>query len=786
MSALDKKLLRDIWRLRGQVLAIALVVSCGVATIAMSLGALNSLEETRSAYYERNRFAQVFASVKRAPDGLAARIAAIPGVKRVETRIVEEVTLDVPGMAEPATGRLVSIPPDHQPVLNNLTIVRGRYIAPGAPDEALIGKPFAEAHGFEPGDHLFGIINGRKRKLKIVGIALSPEYIYAIGRGAFVPDDRRFGLLWMSREALAAAYDLDEAFNDVTLSLLRGASAPAVIAALDAVLEPYGGFAAYDRDDQFSHAYLNNEMETMRSIARIVPPIFLAVAGFLLNIVVARLIDLEREQVGVLKACGYSNWAIGWHYAKFVLIVLALGLLIGFLAGAFLGRTITGIYAHFFQFPFLHYRPGAAVFAIAGLATLGAAALGTWGAVRRAVKLPAAEAMRPAPPATYRRTAIGRALIGLLAPLSRMVLRYVRRWPLRSALTVVGIALSVGILVTALFFFDTVDRMVETYYYGAQRQQVTVTFVEPHSDRVLQELAHLPGVLAVEPYRAVAARLRLGHRVERQAIQGLVPNGDLHRVLDGDERPVPVPAEGIVLSTKLAELLGAGRGDRVTVEVLEGRRPVREVPVTALVEEALGTPAYMQRSTLHQMMGEAPVVSGAYLQIDSLRADALYQRLKETPTVGAIILQSAALETFRATMAETMYISVTFYVVFATLIAIGVVYNSARIGLSERAREMASLRVLGFTRFEVSSILLGELALLTLLAMPLGCLIGRGIAWIMVQSFDTKLFRIPFVIEPSTYGFAVSIVLAAAIASGAIVRRRIDTLDLIAVLKTRE
>jgi putative ABC transport system permease protein len=787
MRALNRKLLRDLWHLRGQAMAIALVIGCGVATVVMSFGTMFSLDETGAAYYERYRFAHVFAHLKRAPEDLVPRLAAIPGVRWVETRIVEHVTLDISGMDEPATGRLVSVPERGRPLLNDLALRRGRWISPDHPDEVVASEALAEAHGFGPGDKIAATINGHRRSLRIVGVALSPEYIYSIGPGVLIPDDRSFGVLWMGREALAAAFDLEGAFNDVSLSLDRSASTPEVIARLDTLLAPYGGIGAYDRDDHVSHAYLSAELDQLRNMGRIAPPIFLAVAAFLLNTVLSRLIDTEREQIGLLKAFGYSNLTVGWHYQKLALLVVALGVAFGFLGGAWLGRGLTELYTQFFHMPFLHYAPGVGVFAAAALVSVAAAVLGTFGAVRRAAALAPAVAMAPPAPPRYRRGVLDRICPpGLIGEPTRMVLRHIGRWPGRAALTTLGIALSVSILVASFFFYDAIDHLVDTYFHHTQRQDVTLTLVEPQTREVVNEFRRMPGVLTVEPYRAVDSRLRFGHRKQRVAITGLEPAPDLRRMLDKGLRPARPPEEGLVLSTKLAELLGAGRGDKITVEVLEGRRPVREIAIAGLVEEYIGTPAYMDNRALNRLLEEGPMVSGAYLLVDGKKAGALYRQLKDTPMVAGVALQTAALTAFNETMAETMNIMITFYVLFSSLIAVGVVYNSARIAMSERGRELASLRVLGFTRFEVSYILLGELTVLTLLALPLGCILGYSLAAFFAWSLDTDLYRVPLVVQPSTYGASALVVVIASIAAALIVRRRIDRLDLVAVLKTRE
>jgi putative ABC transport system permease protein len=585
MRALNRKLLRDLWRIKGQALAIALVIGTGVAIFVMSLGVLDSLVETRAAYYERYRFADVFATVKRAPERLAARIGRIPGVKAVATRIVRDVTLDVAGLEEPATGRLVSIPERGRLLLNDLAIRQGRTLAPGRPDEALISEAFAEAHGLGPGDRLSAIINGHKRRLMIVGVALSPEYVYSIAPGALMPDDKRFGILWMGREALEAAFDLDGAFNDVAVALLPGASAPDVIDQLDDVLEPYGGLGAYERADQVSNWFLSGEIDQLKTMTSVLPTIFLAAAAFLLHMVVSRLVATEREQIGLLKAFGYRNGAVGYHYVKLVLAMVSLGVVLGFFSGAWLGRNITELYTQFYRFPFLYYRPSPGTFAAAALVSAAAAMAGTAGAIRGAVTLPPAQAMVPPAPTMYRRGLLTRLrLTGFLDQPTLMILRHVGRWPVRAGLTATGIALAVSVLVLSSHWIDAIEHMVEVQFFRAQHQDVTVTLTEAQSRRALREIERLPGVLAAEPYRAVPVRLRLGHRERREAIRGVLAHADLDLVLDVNDTVVRVPPQGLVLSTKLAELLGAEVGDLVTVEVMEGRRPVRRVRVADVFE----------------------------------------------------------------------------------------------------------------------------------------------------------------------------------------------------------
>ncbi len=787
MRAIHRKLLRDLWSIKGQVLAISLVIAAGVTMFIMYLSTFESLRRTQQAYYDRYRFADVFAACKRAPVWLEGRIEQIPGVAAADTRVVVSVTLDVEDLDEPVVGRLISIPERDAATLNDVALLEGRYLEPGRSDEVLVSEGFALARGLGPGDSVAAILNGRKRQLEIVGVALSPEYVYNIRPGDILPDEGRFGLFWMGREALATAFDMKGGFNDVALTLMPGASEPEVIDRLDRLLEPYGGLGAIPRALQLSHWYLDSELVALQSVGLIIPVIFLGIAAFLLNVVLTRIISVQREQIAALKALGYSSFEVGVHYTQWSLVIAFLGGVAGTVGGGWLGSGMIEMYNDYFRFPFLEYRlsPGVVVGAVA-ISFLGAV-LGAFTSVRRAVELPPAEAMRPEPPTTYRPSFIERAgLTRRLSQPARMVLRNLQRRPGRALASVVGIGFAAAMLIVGLFFLDAIDELMYVQFSVAQRQEVTVTFVEPSSSGALFEIGRLPGVVDAEPMRSVPARIRHGHRSRQVGILGLAADARLQRVVNTSLKPVALPPEGLVLTSKLAELLAVEPGDDVVVEVLEGARPVRRATVTALVDEYLGMSAYMEAGALHRLMREGRNLSGAFLTVDAAVADELYRRLKLIPAVAGVALKSAALEAFNKTMEESFGIMIFFNVLFAGIIAFGVVYNAARISLSERSRELASLRVMGLTRAEISFILLGELAVVTLAAVPLGLAVGYALAALVVTAYDTEVYRFPLVVSARTYGFSALTVLVAAAVSGLVVRRKLDHLDLVEVLKTKE
>lgn len=787
MRSLDRKLFRDILHLRGQVIAVALVVACGISMLVTMWSAYQMLLRSQQSYYASHRFAHVFAHARRAPESVEPSIRKIPGVAAVRTRIVVDVTLDITGLDEPATGRLLSIPEHRRPMLNDLLLRKGRWIDPQRPDDVIVSEIFANANRLEIGDAIGAVINGTWRDLRVVGVGLSPEYVYEIRPTDLFPDRKRFGVMWMSREALAAAWDMKGAFNDVTLTLAPDADVDEVVASLDRILEPWGGTGAYDREEQISHRFLSDEIAGNRVSGTIVPMIFLGIAAFLIHIVLTRLVQTQRDQIAILKAFGYTNFDVGLHFIELALVVVAIGTAIGLPFGIWLAKQIAIIYAEFFNLPVLvvGYDP---VLISAGIGVSALAAiLGAASAVRKGVSLPPAEAMRPEAPPSFRPGFIERlGLFRYLHSSGRIIVRNLARRRGKAFMSIFGIALAVSILVVGRFMFDAIDWMMEVQFHRSQREDVNVIFNLPRSWSVVHDLGNLPGVMRVEPYRAAPVRFRHENRSRRASIMGLPPDADLRKLVDQHGEVTAIPPRGLVLNRKLAEILGVGPGDLVRVEVLEGRRPREDILVARIVDELMGISAYMHQDALADLLMETRSVSGAWLAVDPLEQNELSELLKRMPAVGGVSLRESVLQSFQETIAQNLWISTFMMVFFACVIAVGMVYNSARIALSERGRELASLRVLGFTKREVAVMLFGEQAILTLVAIPVGFAIGYGLAALIVGFYDSEIYRIPLVISKKTWGFAFLVIVASALFSGALIYRRIRRLDLVEVLKTRE
>ncbi len=787
MNHLDLKLLRDLRALKSQALAVALVMACGLAMMVMTRSLIRSLDTARSDYYERHRFADVFASLKRAPDPLAAEIAAIPGVAAVETSVAMSVILDLPTVPEPAQGLIHSLPDRRAPTLNRPYLRSGRSLSPDSRNEILVSEAFAEANGIRPTDTISAILNGRKIDLRVAGVALAPQFVFEAPPGAALPDNRTFGVFWMRAEELGEALNLDGAFNTVALTLSPGASEPAVIAALDRLLDPYGGLGAHGRADHPSDIRVADEIGVLRVLSFGFPLVFLGVAAFLVNAVIGRQITLQREQIAILKAFGFSNRDIGLHFVKFALAIVVAGTALGATGGLLLGAKLVNVYHLFFRFPQLDFLPAWRSLLAAVAASTAAALVGVAGAVRRVARLAPAEAMRPEPPANFRPAFFERIGVARVFSVSlRMALRNLERKPWQAALSCAALALATGILVIPNAFRDGIDHILDFQWDVVQRQTVTVALVEPGPPRVVHDLRALPGVVHAEPFRAAQVELRNGNRTRRLGISGLPPGTTLQRVIDAGTRQVTLPPQGIVLSRVLGEGLDVRPGDRLLVRALEGRRRERWVGVAAFAEDFAGIAAYMDLDALNRLLGEGDRVSGAHLAVAGGRWPEFLEALKETPAASGVAIKEAMRRSFRDTTAQSMGMIQLLYLGFATIVAFGIVYNSARISLSERQRELATLRVLGFSRREVGGVLVGELVILTLAALPLGLVLGSFGASAILAGVNTETVRLPLILRPSNYAFAAAVIVLATAGSAALACRRLNQLDLVGVLKARD
>jgi putative ABC transport system permease protein len=787
MDLLDLKLLRDLKGLKSQALAVALVMACGLAMMIMTRSLIRSLDHARDGYYEQNRFAEVFAEMKRAPDSVRDQLAAIPGVAVVETGIEVSVTLDLPELVQPASG-LINAVPDRRPTrLNQLYLRRGNLLDDASRNAILVSEAFAEANQLQPGDPIAAVLNGRRLELRISGIVLAPQYVFEARPGSALPDNKTFGIFWMREQELAEAFNLEGAFNKVALTLAPGAAEPEVIAAIDRTLEPYGGLGAYGRTEHPSDIRVDDEIRVLEGLSFGFPLVFLSVAAFMTHSVMSRQIALQREQIAILKAFGFTNRTIGWHYVKFALVIVVVGTSLGTIGGFLFGLKLVDMYHLFFRFPQLDFKPATGAIIGALIASSAAALIGVAGAVRKVVRLSPAQAMRPEPPASFRPALAERmGFAKWLTVSTRMALRNVERKPWQALFTTVALAMATGILIIPNAFRDGVGHILDFQWDVVQRQTVTVSLVEAGPMRAIHDFAELPGVIHTEPFRSVAIELAAGHQSRRLGLNGVMDGGDLNRVIGRDGRPMALAERGLIISEALGDTLGVMPGDEVTVRVLQGKRREINTTIGGFSQDFAGLSSYMELDSLNRLLGEGDQVSGAFINVAGGQWEEFLETLKATPQASGVVIKNAMRQSFRETTAKSIGLIQLIYSTFATVVAFGIVYNSARIALSERARELATLRVLGFSQGDVGSVLVGELVLLALIALPLGLWVGSGMAGALIQAINTETVRLPLILSLSNYAYATLVIAVATTVSAIIACRKLNQLDLVGALKATE
>jgi putative ABC transport system permease protein len=784
---LDRKLLRDVWRMRIHAVAVAVVLGCGLSVYVMSLGMRASLEQTRAAYYAAYRMMDLAANLVRAPDRVAADLARIPDVAAVETRIVGYALLDMPQIDEPASARLVSLPATGRPRINDLAIVRGRWPDPAKPEEALVSEAFARALGVRVGANIAATIHGQRQVVTIVGIANAPEFVFVSAPGEIFPQPERFGVIWMGRTALARALDMNGAFNEATFRLAPDADSNRVSAAITEILSAYGSGGAYGRDRMMSDRFLSEEMKQLATMAIFLPALFLMVAAFLVNIALGRLIAKERGNIGLLKAFGYSNREIAWHYFKSALLLGVAGAFLGSLFGFLLGRNVAELYREYYNFPSLDFSVSAAVFVSSWCAAICAVGIGAIVSVWRAVRLAPAEALAPPRPTSFA-GAVGRhgVLATYLDGKSRIIVRRLQRFPRRAATTVVGIAFAIALLVVAGTFPAVMNQLLNVHFSVANRQDVTLSFVTSRQAGVMLAVMRMPGVIYAEPFRADDVILRHDRREVREAIVGLPVSARLNRLIAARSVAVEPPAAGIALPRRLAERLDARPGDEIEIEQVSGKRVTARVRVSMIFDPMVSSSAYMGIDELRRLFREPGRISGAHLSLDPARQAAFNAAIKAMPALAGASFVGKAEASMRRAFDEGVGVMSYLYVVFAGVMAGGVAFSAARVTLAEQERDLATLRVLGFTRGEVSYVLVGELAVLALLAVPLGCVLGAVLgAWLM-QLFQTDMYSFSFIFNPGGYAFAIAFTLGCVAGASLVVRMGIDRLDMVGVLKARD
>lgn len=791
MNVLDRKLLREVRSSGALLLAIASIMAVGIMCFVYMRSTYHNLSLAKWRYYSQCRMADFWIELKKAPLSEVEELNKLPGITAIRPRIQFFATVDLDRVAAPLNGLVLSLPNLREPIINDIVIQSGGYFSETRDNEVIVNAAFARRHKIHPGQSIHLILNNRRQELLVVGTAISSEFVYLVAPGSIAPDPEHFGVFYLKRTFAEEVFDFGGATNQIVgqLDPVHRGRPQEILRRIETKLAPYGVATSYALNTQASNRFLSDEIRGLGLFSTIMPIVFLSVAALVLNVLMVRLIDQQRVVIGTFKALGYADARIFMHYTKFA---LALGLasgLIGLGLGYLMANFVISMYRMFYEFPDLENRIFPGTYAGGLGVALGCALLGSLQAARAALRLSPAEAMRPKPPVQGGAIWLER-LPWLWRRLSfgwRLVLRNVFRNPLRTSVGIFATAMGAGLLVTGLILSSAINYLIGFQFQLVTRSDVDLRFKDERGLGALLEARRLPGVDRAEPTFDMSCTFINGPHSRRGAISGLMPGGRLTIPRDVEGRPIRIPTTGLAMSRKLATLLNVSAGDMISILPTKGLREELLVLVAELSDSYIGLAVYADLQYLSRLMGEEFVVNGAQLAIEpgaNVQAT-LFRELKQLPAIQSVNARADVIKNLEFIVA-TQRIFIGFLIVFSGTIFFSSLLNSSLIGLAERRREVATLRVLGYTEWQVGGLFLRESLVINSLGTLVGLPLGYSLAYALSRMYDTEMFRFPLVSPPKVwYGTVVMAVLFALVAH-AVVQRTINRLDWLDASKTKE
>jgi putative ABC transport system permease protein len=791
VGVLDRKLLREVRGSGALLLAITTIMAVGVMCFIYMRTAYYNLSLAKFRYYAQCRMADFWIEVKKVPLADVERIAELPGVTGIRPRIQFFATVDLERVRTPLNGLVLSLPDRREAMINDIVIQSGGYFTDRKDAEVIVNSAFARRHRIHPGQTIHLLLNNRRQELQVVGTAISSEFVYLVSPGSIAPDPEHFGVFYLKRSFAEEVFDFEGAANQVvgTLDPAHRERPTEILRRMEVMLEPYGVNTSYGVRTQASNQFLSDEIRGLGVFSTIMPTIFLGVAALVLNLLMVRLIDQQRLTIGTLKAIGYGDAQIFVHYTKFAMALGFFAALVGMGLGYGMSHMVTNIYKMFYEFPNLENQVFPGTYAGGLGVAMACAVVGSLQAARAALRLNPAEAMRPKPPVQGGAIWLERfpRLWHRLSFGWRLVLRNVFRNRLRSAVGVFSTALGAGLLVCGFILASAIAYLINFQFQLVTKSDVDLRFKDERGRPALLEAAALPGVELAEPQFDVSCTFINGPHRRRGGISGLVPDGRLTIPRDLEGRAIRIPPVGLAMSRKLAEILHLARGDLVTVLPTRGLREELRVPVAELSDSYIGLAVYADIRYLSRLMGEELAVTGVQLAVDddALSRDSLYREIKQLPAVQSVNIRGDVIRNLEF-IVETQRIFIFFVVLFAGVIFFSTLLNSSLIGLAERRREVATLRVLGYNELQVGGLFLRESLVLNSLGTLLGLPLGYSLALVLSRVYDTETFRFPLVSPPWVWFAAVGMAIVFALVAHAVVQWSVHRLDWLDASKTKE
>lgn len=792
VRALDRKLIRDLFRTKGLLLAITSIIAVGVMCYVTLQSAYHNLNGAKQDYYRQCRMADFWIDVKKVPLPELADLEDVPGITEIHPRIHFPVTVDLEHVPHPINGAVLSLPDQRRRTINDIVLLRGGYFTDNRNNEVIVNEAFANAHGLKTGEWIRLLMNNRHQELLITGTAISSEFTYLLGPGAVVPDADHFGVFYVKQTFAEDVFNFQGASNQI-VGLLDAAARQRpdeVLRRAERVLNDYGVFAATPRNRQASNQYLSGEIRGLGAFAHVLPVIFLAVAAVVLNVLMTRLARTQRVVVGTLKALGYTDWQVFGHFLKFGLSVGIAGAILGSLLGYLLATGMTAVYRLFFEFPNLQSEFYPYIHAIGLAVSLLCAALGSLNGARSVLRLQPAEAMRPEPPGRGAAVWMERvpAFWSILNSRWRMTLRSIVRHKIRTAAAVFAAAMGAGLLTNGFMMLEAQNYLIDFQFQRVVRSDIDIALKGERGEAALVELRQIPGVDYVEPTFNLSCTLVHGPYRRKGAITGLVPGARLTVPRNQQGLPIRVPDVGLVMNRRLAGILHLRRGDLVTVEPVQGERRPVEATVAKITDGYLGLTVYADQRYLHRLVGEQFAMNGAQLLVtrDPGQLDQLYHEVKQLPKVQSVTRRWEMIQSLNDTILKNQLIFIGVILMFAGVIFLGSIANASLVTLAERQREVATLAAMGYTPWEIGGLFLRETLTTNLVGVLLGFPIGYLLVTLTARAYESDLMRLPVVSAPwiwlGTFVTAIGFVLVA----HSFVQWKIHRMDYLESLKSQE
>jgi putative ABC transport system permease protein len=793
VSVLDRKLWREARGSLALLGAITSVIAVGVMCFIYMRSTHHNLSLARWQYYAQCRMADFWVDVKKAPLVEVERLTELPGVTAIRPRIQFYATVDLAQVASPLNAMVLSLPDEReaQPIINDIVLETGGYFTDRRANEVIVNSAFARRQGIRPGQTIHLILNNRRQELLVVGTAISSEFIYLVAPGSIAPDREHFGVFYLKRTFAEEVFDFDGATNQIVglLDPEHQEHSQDILRRIESMLAPYGVVTSYPRRTQTSNQFLSDELRGLGLFSTMMPAIFLVVGALVLNVLMVRLVDQQRVTIGTLKAIGYPDATIFLHYTKFAL-ALALGAsLVGLVLGYGMANFVTSLYRMFYEFPNLENHIYAGTYSGGVAVAIVCALVGSLQGARTALALKPAEAMRPKPPA--RGGAIWlEQFAWLWQRLSfgwRLVLRNVFRNPLRSAVGMFAAAMGAALLVCGFILANAITFLIDFQFERVTRSDVDLHFKDERGVAALFEARSLPGVDRAEPVFDVSCTFIHGPHRRRSGIMGVAPGSRLTTPRDTQGRAIRVPETGLAMSRKLAELLEIIPGDYVTVLPTRGLRHELRVRVAELSDSYIGMAVYADIRFLGRLLREEFALNGVQLALDtsprSMRQ--FYAQIKQLPAVQSVNARADTIENMNFIVA-TQRIFISLLVLFAGVIFFSSLLNSSLIGLAERRREVATLRVLGYTEWQIGGLFLRESLVINSLGTLLGLPLGYSLALLLSKLYNTEMFRFPLITPPNVWFGTIAAAVIFALAAHGVVQLTINRQDWLEASKTKE